>query len=751
MPYEYLGLLKTLLPSPPAEPPEGAESVEFGPDDLMRWTVEDLDSNIEWKHIPASHSRTDEGVRLVGRFEDVRRMDCLEPDDPRFWVPLGTCGVKDDRFPVDALRFPVMEVTYRCLSENAFPAIAWNYRGGEHIHRLSSSRRWRTAACCISHNGFPERLESVIIRLFSTSRSSESMEMRSIRFRTMSSSEAEAFRLFQTQAARFTPPPPYQSLNDFMPLGTVMNAQTARRMAETLGIGADEYWSLALEDLVRHHHNCVMLEDGQTMTANEWEELIALFERFKMKLLPMVDFPVEEEPAAWQEYIANHIKPYAQSDAILAWSLNHAPERHALPRLTDARALIEQADPLHPLAVITRQPGAYVSLAPYFAASGIARFVSHASWHVGELVREHSRLCQGQQFWLMAPAFIHASGAPDWNSCAEMRLMANLALANGARGWFTYAYHNDPVWMSGDCQRSLTGPFLAFSDLWLELDQRMDRLRTLAPLFLNASAEEISGNWYISSVQSGDHTYLPGGAAPIGSFRFLGPDYELYVIINNDIRGMASLNIDFPPESLDGQELYDVSDFISERQWVPMNLNRHLEMFPGQARAILKATPEVCAFWRNNLASALIEDDRQIIAYDYKIAQTYGLNTAEIEENLEQGEASGGLLNSLAYMDRARAQLVDLIYDAPAISIARSRVIEASAALCACDGALCRVMARGKVEKARELGQRLTPLAREFIHMRLELRLGHGSAIVQHAESVVRRTLELLAEIRSHA
>ena len=74
--------------------------------------------------------------------------------------------------------------------------------------------------------------------------------------------------------------------------------------------------------------------------------------------------------------------------------------------------------------------------------------------------------------------------------------MLNLAIANGARGWFSYSYHNDPLWEQGRVQRTLTGPFLGFSDLWSELSRRLRYAHALAPLLLQTSIEESMDDWF---------------------------------------------------------------------------------------------------------------------------------------------------------------------------------------------------------------------------------------------------------------
>ena len=119
MVYEYSGYLKAILSAPDEAQRDQTDHIAFGPDDLAHWTTTDLPAFTEWLRIPVSRSRTDHAVELKGKFEDVRRIDYLASDEPTYWVPLGTLGVRDDRFPIDLNRVPILEITCRCTSQNA--------------------------------------------------------------------------------------------------------------------------------------------------------------------------------------------------------------------------------------------------------------------------------------------------------------------------------------------------------------------------------------------------------------------------------------------------------------------------------------------------------------------------------------------------------------------------------------------------------------------------------------------------------
>lgn len=748
MHYEYAGYLRTILDSPNESIRDSFDCVEFSADDIAKWSAKDFESEKEWKRIPVSRARTTDGVKITGRFEEVRRIDSIARDDPSFWVPLSTLDVKDDRFPIDVERHPIAEITYRCTSDNAHPSWVWMYPGGHSIDRLPRTKQWRTLARRINHWGTPHRIDALLLRLSSTTRTTESFEVQSIRFRAMSREEREACDRDRVELVAKQTVRSYSILDEFMPLGTCIHAETVRRSSERLGISLSEYWWLVMEDIVTHHHNCLLVESVERMTNDEWESLLASAHRYGIKLVPSIELPVRDDEQSVRRIIETHIKPYAHNKTILAWTLRTDPPEGEFRALLQAKQWVEEIDPNHPVAVITRHVTAYPLYAPYFSVSGITHYRSHASWEAGDVVRTHAPLSRGQQFWLMGPAFMYATGTPEWSTCPETRLLINVAFLNGARGWFSYAYHNDPIWMTGSIQRTLTGPFLMFSDLWLELDRRMERFNAIAPLLLHAKPAPLPKEWYVESSSTDDFAIVPKNLSPTSSFRLRGNDFNLFCVASNDVRGMSSLNIRIPKDTLRaGYEMIDLTDFVQNRTWTPMNLTRHIEMFPGQAQIVLMAERKVCAYWRDILAQRLVEDDRTQLSFNLALAQTYGLDTGEVEV-LFQRSVSGDPIQNLEAMDQAYDLLVDLMYSAPPIRDTRSRIIEASSAICACDGALCRLMGKAKIDLAKEWGLKVVPLAREITHLRLELRRGKGQQVFSYAEDVSKRTLALLKEIR---
>ena len=759
MNYQYSGYLRTVLDAPDPAIRDSLDAVVFTAEDLMQWNIEEQEPQREWEHIPVHRTRAGQRMRIEGRFEGIRRLDICS-ETPRFWVSLSTLGKKDNRFPVDLGKYPVLEVTYRCLSEHARPAWLWTYPGGVHFALLTPTQRWRTVARLIPHHGFPHKVDSLTFRLYSTTRTTEALEIEAVRFRAMSPREAAAVSDDEARLAGLEDVPKYPVLDEFLPLGTFMNAGAAKRLAGKLGLSLEEYWRLALEDIARHHHNCIALEEADALDSGQFRALLDLAEAFQIKLLPMCQFPLDGSEKELREFIGTHVTPHANSATVLAWHIYAPPIEKNFPRLLRVKSLIEEADSQHPVAFLTEYPNGFALFARHFAASGIAHYASHAPWGAADMVHKHLPLGRGQQFWFIAPGFVFPSDTPDWNGCPEMRLMLHLAFANGVKGWFSYAYHGDPGWVSGSCQRSLTGPCLTFSDLWAELGYRMRVFKALTPLFLRAKPELKIQRWFSSAGAKHVQSELPKHVPPTSVYRLQGPDFNAYYVVSNDLIQMATETIEISAKNTRGLAFHDLTEFVRERVWAPMPRTRHLEMFPGQAHIILAAKPAACARWRDVIAQQIIEDDRRQLAIDLELARQYKIELTEVEA-LAKGRLAfsgerpspratgrGNVMDDLATVRKAQDALLDLMYATPALSEARTKLIEASAALCGCDIALCAMLAQGKVDQVERLGQRVLPLAQELAHLRLELRQGRGARIRRSCKALASRTVQALSQIQ---
>ncbi|HDP34665.1 MAG TPA: hypothetical protein ENN29_06090 [Candidatus Hydrogenedentes bacterium] len=739
-----------MLPEPP-EPDRLAQTdqVFFDAGDLEQWKSEDDASEKEWVGVPVRKRRTDEGLALLAHFEDIRRIDNLNRNEPRYWAPLSVTGESDPRFPLDCIRYPVVEITYRCDTSHAYPACQWTYPGGEHLVYLESERDWQTAALLIPYKQFPPVLTRFSIRLYGSWRTTESIEIASIRFRALLPGEEEVIRDFDASISKAPPPRHYPALDNFLPFGVYMNAETAAQLSDALDISIFDYWRLALEDVARHHHNCVVVESFQSLSHEDRLVLFDLAENFGLRLIPTFDWPMERFDEEGDALVESCIKPYADSQAVLAWNVLDAPPPQTFRAFLEARDKIAAVDANHPMAVHMRQADIFPLFAPFFAVSGFSHFKSGAPWALGDALRAHLPLMSGQQFWVTAPAFVYASDAPDWNTSPQLRLMLNTALANGARGWLAHTYHNTPVWVDGHYQRSLTGPFLTFSDLWAELGNRVERLSVMAPLLLSARPAPPPEFMRVDiSVQKHPKSHLRNGMSLLSTLWLQGPDYYLFYIINNDTDQVASVNMTLPDNLPDGMNVFDTSAMVRMRAWAPSDKQRHFEMFPGQGQLFLIGTLEVCEAWRDVIARRILDADRRQAQVDMELARQYGLDIDDIAAVICAKDGAPSI-EKLGHVHAARERLFNRIYATPAICETRQLLIKTSSILCGCDGALSALYGSGRADTAHEMGVRVIPLAQQLTKLRIKLRKGAGTDIKRDAEKLAQESETVVRKIWS--
>ena len=683
---------------------------------------------------------------LVGHFEDIRRIDNLDRAKPGFWAAITSRGTGDGRFPIDTLRLPVLEIEYRCNTSRACPAVVCHYPGGEIVQALEPSREWVTAAFRIPYHGFPPLLDWVSLRLYSSWRNSESVEFRMLRFRPMTDEERQAGGAAEPEIQPGAVVPRRTVDGDFFPFGVFMNADSAQRLADLMDISFYDYWRLAFEDVARHHQNCVALEGAERMAPQMSRELLALAKTFDIRVVPIFDWTATDDTAEWSARIERQVQPLADATAIAAWALNGDISEEYADSVGTAAAALRAVDPDRPLTVPFRHPGSLSLYRDVLDISWFHQFKSFNPWQMGEAVHTHRALAMDKTLWVTAPAFVSASDAPEWNTCPQMRMMLNQALANGAHGWFTFAYHNDPIWVGGHCERSLTGPFLTFSDLWAELGNRVERLSVIAPLFLESRPIDEPPFPVELSYKGHPQSHVPKGVPFANAFWLQGQDFYLCYIVCNDAEQVVSVNLEFPAELPDGATAYDITSFVRTRGWVPMDRKRHLEMFPGQGQVLFIAAPDVCRQWRDVISHRILEADRRQVMVDLDFAQKYALDIADTERTIMEA-GRGDPLDDLMRVHAARDHLLNVIYATREVSEARSLLIKASAIICGCDEALSALHGRGRTEQAHELGVRVLPLAREMTQLRIKIRRGLGPEIVGACEAMIQSAYTLLTDI----
>ncbi len=740
--------MKRLRLSPAPLSSEGADGTTIDAQSLANWPLSDDPAEKAWRDVVAYKETGARGVVLCGDFTGIRRIDNLDEERPGFWAAMSSLEAADQGpFPLDTGRFPILEITYKFLSSRSHAELVCFYNGGECVHRLDHTTEWTTAAVLLHHRGFPEQVTGVAVRLYAHKRTEESIEIESVRFRAMTGAEAEAWGGTCAAEARRKASPTVAAPADFLPFGVFLNAATAAKLADLMEISFGDYWRLALEDIARHHHNCVVVEKAEALGRDHGKELEGLAQSFNVKVVPLFGMPLNSPERLWKRLADTLVTDFSASKDVLAWGMGEAPDESDLDQWRRFCNAFRRADTSHPLTAPFRHPGTLPAFSSCMDVNWIHFFKSFCPWKIGEAVHAHLGLGGGKALWVTAPAFVDASGAPEWSSGPEMRLMLNQALANGARGFFTYAYHNSPIWDGGHCERSLTGPFLTFSDLWAELGNRVERFTAMAPLFLNAVPNGEEPPFKLGLVsRANPRSKVPEGLPLVQVLWMRGEDFHLCYLVSNDADQSVSVNLEFPAFLPDGMEIYDVTAFARSRVWAPAERTRHLEMFPGQGQLLLVGRPECSSVWRDIIAGRILQEDRRQVMVDLDLARKYRLDIAEIESTILD-PAPGAPLEALIQVHAARDRLTNLIYATPTLTEARSMLIKASSIVCGCDEALSALYGAGRKDHAHELGIKAEPLAKGLTQLRLRLRRGYGTSVSRACGDLVDKGSALLKEI----
>ncbi len=742
MTYTYGGFAAKLFPKPDEEQLQTLPAVTLTQRDIYQWTHQDIDQN---KKIAASHKKIKEGIQFTGRFGSVSALNCISLKEPVIFASMGTFGWQNEIFPIDTQQYPVLEITYRVPDDLIQPRITWFYEGGQVEEVLPVTRKWETVALLMVWKGFPEKIENVVVRMYSSVCATRTLEIASVRFRALSEEEALAIKDAEKYPCGREYDFPDSAAEPFMPIAVQMNAGTARRLAEMLGLSLAEYWNLAFEDIVLHHHNSVVLEECFSLNLEEIREFLSCAEHFSLRVILSIT-TLDCDGDDLSEITIERIRTLGDSKVILGWYIVPDPSDSNLERLARIRWKIAEAAPLHQVSIRLHSAFSLARVGRCFSSYTIPFRRNHIPWSLGNEIRIHHPLTDGIPLWVESTTSLNGMNVPKWSTCPEMRLQMGMAFARGVQGWITDRYHNDPLWTGGTHQRSLTGSFLTFSDLWSELGSGAEMYNAIAPLLLDMTPVPLRRVPFISKCEAAENAQTFEKLPPAQWYRLRGESFNVFMVISMDIRGVTSLEVQIPQRLLRRASIFNLTDFVYKREWKRMLLKQHVEMFPGYAYAILVGGGDICEKWRAEIAERLIEDDRRQLYIRRKLCEAHGVDLSEPDALVRQASLEGDL-RKLQLMEQAHAMMIDLIYETPGLADARSAIIRAMAIACACDGVLCRMVTQGRPAMAQEWGMKVISLAREFTHLRLELRAGKGKDILPHCEHLVQRASELLEKL----
>ena len=742
MAYRAIGILKHLRAKLNRPPESSTERIRFDAEALRGWQPGDDAAEPEWKAVQGRIRPAENAIRLSAHFENVRRIDIIDRSEPRFWFAVSSPARQP--LAIDVTRYAVLEVEARNVDLRGLFKVACFYPGGEFLFTLPLDSDWHTFAMLVGP-GFPGQVDAVSLRCYGAWRETGTVEVRAVAFRAL---EDEEQRQLETVTTLCAPPqevPPPVLPEGFFPFGVFMDAEASLRLGDIMDISFHDYWRLALEDIARHHCNCVVLENAEKMGPELGAQLVEQARGYDIRLIPsFASLPDPDAPEAGSriEYLTGAFRNHP---VIAAWAAGRLPEDDVCAWWQGNRRIFRELGVTQPLLCYSEHPGNVELLSRSTPVMWFHFFKSGVPWDAGKAVAVHERQKGTRALWFTVPAFTRASGAPEWCGCPGMRLMLNLALANGVDGWFTHAYHHVPSWLQGPLERSLTGPFQTFSDLWTELGNRLERLTSLAPVFQAVRPADTPLAGFSVEARKHAQSTLRTDISPVSVFWLAGEDIRLCHVVNNDLMQVTSVTLYFPEDLGPDAAVYDLTHFVRNRVWNPVRSPRRLEMFPGQGQVFLFATRDAAAHWRDQIAAQILAADQRQVLVDLDLARQYITNLEETEEAL-----TGMSVNPLADLVRvhtAREKLINMIYGCPDLYETRSALIEASSLLCACDEALARLHASGRTEAAHDFGMRALPYARQLTGYRLLLRRGEGRTILKDCRQLIQSIYSLLTDI----
>lgn len=756
--YIYKGLLNKIKEPPTLEEREKCSSITFYAEDLMKWSLEDDPGEEEWKGIPIKRMVEEidgeKVFRWTGDFSGLRRLNFLKDmERPSFWVPLSTRTSSVPHFPITQNRHPIVEITYRMQYGKCLPAWTWHYTTGQFFEFLDMDFKWITVARAWCFNSFPRKMENFALRLYSFTRTKETMYIRSIRFREPTEKEKNLLNKKDILQLGSEKPIHYPALENFFPIGAYINANTAKNMSHLLKIDLSSYLDLLFEDMSLHYHNVAFVEKFYDFLPGDQEVLFETSRKHNIKLIiSLEEETVFLEPTKTASFIKekeHSIKRYATEDNLFGWVIKENPSDAEVDAYIQIKKKIEQIDEKHPVIYFTREANAFPLYSQFSSVAGISHWKSKNPWELGHVLKTHMKFINGQHLWAIGPAFVFGSGAPIWNSSPEMRLMINLAISSGARGWLSYTYHNIPLWSGGECQRSLTGPFLTFSDVWQELGGRLGRFYSLASLV--TSAKPTNPPDFAPDIQSRKHprSRCPDNVDILIHTWMKGENFWLFYLVNQDTSEVTGVNVNFRSALPEQYRVYDATQFVRSYQWEELPLSFHREMFPGQGQIMLIATPEECRRWGDVIMQRIFDYIEQQISINVELLKPYLSSVEKITDKVK-GLKEKQSIDTLRKMVEIKNEVTNTIYSTEDIYKVRGKLFETGAILCACDGVLCRLLSEGKNTVVEKYKEEVLKLASEFIEYRIGVREGKGKKFLTYIEKTSERLSTILQELRQN-
>jgi len=333
------------------------------------------------------------------------------------------------------------------------------------------------------------------------------------------------------------------------------------------------------------------------------------------------------------------VKVHPDDDVIVSWFLGDEPGVHALLEKAFAIRALREADPLkRPELVVFNAPS---KLAPYVPYLGLSYWDNYPilgrgrdPWNIRRLAREYRRLRPDVPMWPVLQAFETrppAGNAYIRPSAAEMRLMAYLAIAEGAKGivWFHGYGSGRDEHLVERTGHSRGGMMAALAELGGRLIPIGQQLLATDPL----SGADIK----VTQLTGGNSDHV----VTVSALKHRRDALHFLVVINEDLdhTRAAQVTIADPDVFADTHGVYDLYALDGGNL---IRGERVFEVHPlagGDARIYAVCDESAYQVLRKSILCARALENARVLMPDLEIARRWGVDLAEVDSRIGLSKA----------------------------------------------------------------------------------------------------------------
>jgi len=360
------------------------------------------------------------------------------------------------------------------------------------------------------------------------------------------------------------------------------------------------------------------------------------------------------------------VKAFPNDDTIISWVVADEPGTERLVTLVSIIRALRESDPLkRPEFLVFNAPVKMEPYAPYIGLNSWDRYPVHAGrrdpWSIRDAARQYRELLPDKPMWVTLPSFETRPPTPKGSytrpTDAEMRMMAYMTLAEGAKGLIWYMGWNGSGRDEGLVDR--TGlPRGGMLDTISDLGER------LIPIGTQLLAADAAPDAKI------EVTTLPPKPAcehkvVVSALAHRDKPVHFLVVVNEDLCHTRSAKVTLARDVLpDGQRVYDLysldgADLLETEARFTVS-----PLAGGDGRIYAACSEDNYERIRTEILCAKALEALRVLTPDITIARRWGLDLDHVDEAIETCKAAAGagdVEEALAKAARAKALLAQRI------------------------------------------------------------------------------------------